>query len=146
MKTCSKCNQVKPLEEFSLKRGKPSNRCKPCNNLYFKKWYDCNKQAQIAKVKQNEVNNKKITQEYVFEFLTKNPCVDCGESNPIVLEFDHIGEKNKNVSELLYSGATLSRIKKEIALCEVRCANCHRIKTAHQFDWWILKRLNKSVP
>lgn len=145
MKQCSKCGVSKPLEEYSLKRGKPTNRCKPCNNEYFKKWYVRNKSEQISRVKQNEKKNKLITQEYVFEYLRSHPCVDCGETNPIVLEFDHIEKKYKNVSELLYSGCTLDRIKKEISLCEVRCANCHRIKTAHQFDWWILKRLNKSV-
>jgi hypothetical protein len=140
MKQCSLCKEYKPIEEYSMKRGKPTNRCKPCNNEYFKKWYLANKDKQIQRVKSNEVKNKLVTQQFILEYFKKNPCVDCGETNPIVLEFDHVsGTKKKNVSELIYGGYTLDRLKQEIELCEVRCANCHRIRTAYQFDWWITK-------
>jgi hypothetical protein len=27
-------------------------------------------------------------------------------------------------------------LKAEIAKCQVRCANCHRRRTAAQFGWW----------
>lgn len=57
-------------------------------------------------------------------------CVDCGESDIVVLEFDHVGNKRANVSELAWSMASLSRLEAEIACCEVRCCNCHRRRTA----------------
>lgn len=28
------------------------------------------------------------------------------------------------------------KVKTEIAKCEIRCANCHAVKTAKQFGWY----------
>ena len=75
----------------------------------------------------------------VLEYLLEHPCVDCGESNPIVLEFDHVrGKKYKAVSELMSWDYSLKTLKDEIAKCDVRCANCHRIKTAQERGWHML--------
>ena len=146
MKQCSICKVDKPLDEFSLKNGKPTKRCRPCNNEYFKTWYKNNADKQKKRVKQNEAKNKSVVHKYIIEYFKKHPCVDCGQTNPIVLEFDHVhGKKENNVSSLIYGGYTLERVKKEIALCEVRCANCHKIKTAHQFNWWILEYMDNAA-
>lgn len=65
-------------------------------------------------------------------------CVDCGEKDFDVLEFDHVrGEKSGTVAQFMRSGP--SRLYAEIDKCEVRCANCHRKVTAtrrraHQID------------
>ncbi len=56
-------------------------------------------------------------------------CVDCGENNHIVLDFDHLRDKKYNVSRMIHDGFSWAAIKKEIAKCEVVCANCHRIRT-----------------
>ena len=56
--------------------------------------------------------------------------MDCGETNPIVLEFDHQSDKKFNLGNAVNKAYALSRIKEEIANCEIRCANCHRKKTA----------------
>jgi len=55
------------------------------------------------------------------------------ESDYIVLEFDHKHDKKYNVSAM--HTLSLELLIKEIEKCEVRCANCHRRKTAHQFNW-----------
>jgi len=54
-------------------------------------------------------------------------CVDCGyNASPIPLDFDHVGDvKNLNVC----NSKSIAQAQAEIALCEVRCSNCHRIKT-----------------
>lgn len=59
------------------------------------------------------------------------PCVDCGiQYPPPVMEFDHVrGKKTMNVSEMLSGSLSLGRVLAEIAKCEVRCANCHRLRT-----------------
>ena len=66
----------------------------------------------------------------MMQFYQKNPCVDCGESDPRVLDFDHINNKKHNVSTLLRKEYSWESILKEASKCEVRCANCHRKKTA----------------
>src|SRR5690606_4196891 len=55
-------------------------------------------------------------------------CVDCGCRGPAcVLDFDHLRGKKFTIGEgTAKRGKTLLR---EIMKCDVRCANCHRIKT-----------------
>jgi hypothetical protein len=68
--------------------------------------------------------------------IMKCGCVDCGEKNPIVLEFDHRDPNQKiaNVGKLRY-GST-KQLKEELAKCDVVCANCHRKRTAKMFGSW----------
>ena len=56
-------------------------------------------------------------------------CLDCGENNHIVLDFDHLKDKKYNISRMIHDGFSWAAIKKEISKCEVVCANCHRIRT-----------------
>lgn len=73
----------------------------------------------------------------VWEYLALHPCIDCGEADPVVLEFDHREPeaKYKGVSLLIQHGVSVATLFKEIEKCDVRCANCHRRKTAKQFGW-----------
>ena len=44
--------------------------------------------------------------------------------------------KTEGVSVLIREGYSWSRIEKEIAKCEVRCHNCHFLKTSKDFNHW----------
>ena len=76
--------------------------------------------------------------EQLFNFLSKEECIDCGEKDPIVLDFDHIDRNNKfkTVSQMLCGHYSFETILKEINKCEIRCANCHRRKTYSQFKYF----------
>ena len=63
------------------------------------------------------------------EIKEASGCTDCGQKNHIVLDFDHLKDKKYNVSRMIHDGFSWAAIKKEIAKCEVVCANCHRIRT-----------------
>src|ERR1700675_1475161 len=63
-------------------------------------------------------------QDWLFNYLLEHPCVDCGEADPVVLEFDHIGNDKKWDVAGMYL-FSIKRIQEEIAKCEVVCANCH---------------------
>ncbi|MBI5138268.1 MAG: hypothetical protein HZA95_00515 [Candidatus Vogelbacteria bacterium] len=54
-----------------------------------------------------------------------------------MLEFDHRGDvlKIKAVSTLIGVRSSIEKVKAEIDKCDVRCANCHRRKTAKDFGW-----------
>jgi hypothetical protein len=66
---------------------------------------------------------------YVLDYLQKHPCVDCGERDVVVLDFDHVrGKKVATISRLIKNG-NIKDIKLEIAKCVVRCSNDHHRKT-----------------
>ena len=69
----------------------------------------------------------------------QHPCVDCGEVDPRVLQFDHvIGVKKANVSSLAYHNkASKDTLLNEIAKCMVRCANCHVRKTWDSLGYFV---------
>lgn len=68
--------------------------------------------------------------------------MDCGEKDVVCLEFDHVsGDKIKSVGAMLNLSWSIAKIKQEISKCVIRCANCHRRKTAKDFNW---KKFNYS--
>jgi hypothetical protein len=68
---------------------------------------------------------------FVSDYLSTHPCVDCGEKDPIVLEFDHVrGTKKTTVTRM-----SMNQMRVEIQKCEVRCANCHRRRHAREEKW-----------
>ncbi|MBU6500493.1 MAG: hypothetical protein KGI72_01535 [Patescibacteria group bacterium] len=74
----------------------------------------------------------------LFSFLSTKKCIDCGEKDPIVLEFDHRDQKNKFkiVGKMLSGHYSWESIEREINKCDIRCANCHRRKTYIQLGYW----------
>jgi hypothetical protein len=57
------------------------------------------------------------------------PCSDCNHSFPApCMEFDHVDNgKSANISQM--RNYSVDKIAAEIALCEVVCCNCHRVRT-----------------
>jgi hypothetical protein len=71
----------------------------------------------------------------VLTYLLSKECADCGEKDPIVLEFDHVDPQNKfkQISTMLSGHYAWKSVLAEIQKCEIRCANCHRRKSYLQF-------------
>ena len=98
--------------------------------LCAKQHYERNKDLIKERAKKFKEKARKRNREYVNSYLSEHPCIDCGISDIRVLEFDHVrGEKKAAISNLVSSAVSISKIEEEIEKCEVRCANCHRIKT-----------------
>ena len=133
IRTCRVCGKTKPLTEFpyrSLQRQTRQRICLLCQREYTNEWYSRNRQSQIAKAK---IRNRHATADLkkrVRAYLFDHPCVDCGETDPDVLDFDHLRDKRANMSTLVQYGVSWKTVQDEIAKCEVRCANCHRRRTA----------------
>jgi len=70
------------------------------------------------------------------DYLAERQCVDCGQSDPEVLDFDHRdgAEKVETIAWLRARGRE-EELLEEITKCEIRCANCHQRRTARQFGW-----------
>ena len=76
--------------------------------------------------KQSRQKSKNLAKQYVFEYLSQNPYVDCGERDIEVLTFNHvIGEKKWNSTDIVQHGYSIVTIAAEIAKTDVTCFNCH---------------------
>lgn len=104
------------------------NKGKGCQyKLYGKTHYQRNKRYYIERARQA----RRRQFDFIVDYKKAHPCVDCGIDDWRVLDFDHLPEfvKKGNMGELVHAGCGLKTLKDEIEKCEVRCANCHRIKT-----------------
>jgi hypothetical protein len=104
----------------------------------MKKHYQENKQYYVAKAKRNTANVIAATRINLVAYLEQHPCVDCGEDDIVVLEFDHRDAESKSfsISNAVHREMAWKKILDEISKCDVRCANCHRRRTSVQFGWW----------
>lgn len=132
MKICSKCKRP---GRFSVDRSTKDgfqSWCKACSSRRIKRYYRENRIKHLKETSDNKIRRKR----FVYDYLLTHPCVDCGESDPVVLEFDHIsGKKLAGITEMLGAGRTMKYIRMEMRKCAVRCANCHRRKTAKERDY-----------
>lgn len=137
MKQCSECGAIKPLDEFQKRaRSKDgrTNLCKPCKRAYDNDHYSKTPERRNY-IRANSDARILANRGFIIDYFLDHPCVDCGETDPVVLEFDHRGDKLGNVSKMIIRNS-LATLKAEVAKCDVRCANCHRRKTAKDFGYW----------
>lgn len=76
--------------------------------------------------------------EWSYNYLLTHPCVDCGEKRIATLQYDHIdpSDKKMGIATMVSKGHRVEEIEKEVEKCEVRCANCHAVRTAQQNNWY----------
>lgn len=94
-----------------------SRYCKPCHNA---RYFDTGR-ARLLQAK-----------------LARECCVDCKlvvtAENAVVFDWDHLSDKKFNVGKM--TSCSLSSFNAEIAKCELRCSNCHRLKTKERGRHW----------
>jgi len=143
MKTCTRCGETKPLCQFPpIRRSEPEKLqswCRSCFAEAGARHYRNNIDRERARLYRNNSRRRAESQSSVLEFLLAHPCVDCGEEEVVVLQFDHLRDKKFDISAMISSGASWHRIEAEIAKCVVRCANCHHRKTAIERGYRKLK-------
>lgn len=141
VKRCPKCMEFIPADDYKM-----SGRCPDCNKKYMKEYYAKNKEAMSVKRRAYQKKNRKKLNEkqelvrksnvaWMNDIKSKRPCSDCGNFYPpICMDWDHVGEKNFDISRKVNTASSRDRILKEISLCELVCANCHRIRTQDRRD------------
>ena len=139
MKTCVSCQTPKEEDEFNWRYkalGIRQSSCRECQHGHQRNFYASHQEEEKERTRRRKVTAREEAREYVRDYLSQNPCVDCGESNPVVLDFDHVRGKSATINQLIRDGASIDRIEIEIGLTEVRCSNCHRKKTASENKWF----------
>jgi hypothetical protein len=125
-RTCTTCKKTKAISAFRPKVHAGGSRgyegaCRSCT---------------ADRIKTRSKIRNKDAREFIFNYLNARSCVDCGESNILVLEFDHVKNKSFDIGKALNNGTPLRLIKLETKKCQIRCSNCHRIKTHFEADTW----------
>ena len=141
-KICSKCNQEKDLNEYNWrneKKGWKHSFCKECHTKYRHSHYVNNKKKYLAKARKWNKGQVTILRKFIFDYLSDHFCVDCGNKDVRVLDFDHVGNKRMGIAQMMRNCHSLESVTKEISVCNVRCANCHRIKTFERGFFWKTK-------
>lgn len=108
-KTCGKCKQEKPINEY-YKKSKLSTRhagyCKSCANSIRLKIHQQNKIKSI-----NYKGGK---------------CENCGYCKCIAaLTFHHLDPSEKEFNISRFMGANFEKLKVELDKCKLLCSNCH---------------------
>lgn len=146
-KRCSRCNRNRLVKFFwknSSKADGLQSVCVDCKKGEFADYYRQNRDRHRESVyrRREVVRNK--AREMILLHLQQHPCVDCGETDPLILQFDHVREeKVKGISEMVSEGCALATISREIDKCEVRCAHCHIRKTSAEQRSWMWRRLQE---
>ena len=103
VKTCTGCKQTLPVEAFAVKLRARSSRqsvFRPCHSQARRDHDERNKPTIIAQVRARNREVKLRNATNVVNYLLANPCVDCGESDPMVLQYVW-GKKAANIAELI---------------------------------------------
>ena len=131
VKKCSRCKKYKFKWKYNKNKAKKDGlqyQCRECQHDYHN---------QIKMVKRNKFKRRHNNYKRVVEEYFVNGCIDCGEKDIQVLEFDHVrGVKKRvgykgseGVSYLIRHGYKWQTVKEEIEKCEIRCRNCHKKRT-----------------
>lgn len=138
-KHCTTCHQDKSEDEFATNKSKPDGRhsqCRSCKKNYNAGYYERTKGVHNPGRKDRRNRQIAANRQNLLDYLRYHPCVDCGESDVVVLDFDHRSNKLRNVSRMVSAGTSWDSILAEIAKCDVVCANDHRRRTAKSQDWF----------
>src|SRR5215472_5925707 len=116
-KWCYKCDRVLPITFFPINRARRDGRatmCSECkkdyNDAYYartKTRFDADRRAHARKVSADLLEN-------LCKYLQSHPCVDCGETDFVVLQFDHLRDKEFDISRALMHRMAWPRILEEI--------------------------------
>lgn len=125
LRKCNDCNVE--YEDYGQKTAK----CRDCKRKYDREYY-----RNFSKEKRYNKRNKQNLRirsniNWLNSIKKESCCVDCGNRDFRVFEYDHLPNTNKigNISDLVTKGVSRKKILEEIKKCEIVCANCHRIRT-----------------
>jgi hypothetical protein len=133
---CARCHRYRTFSREAVARDLLS--CQKCigTKLFC---YDCTSIAYEKQLKLDlsygELNKRRRywANKLKSDLIKSKECSDCnGIFHPCQMEFDHLGEKHANVSNMLFG--KWEKVEKELKKCEIVCINCHRERTFSRTD------------
>lgn len=117
--------------------GRRGSTCLVCYKLVLSKSYPRKgwaetPEARVRRIAQNTA--RRLNTKTIMREAKAVPCMDCGlRYSHWVMDFDHRDPASKyaNVSWLAQTGR-MAALKREMAKCDIVCANCHRERSHRQ--------------
>jgi hypothetical protein len=119
--------------------------CKECKNSWDRDHYQNISTGRKREIKDRKYRIREEARAILCDYFAEHPCIDCGETDIVVLEFDHLGNKEFTISAAMQQGFSIDSIKKEINKCESVCCNCHRRRTAQRENSWRISLLKREI-
>jgi len=127
-KVCNHCGLEKDEAEFNWRYkalGIRNPACRDYHHAFNKDYYEGDaKERHLQQVKKRTEAAREAAREFVYQYLLRHPCEVCGEADPRVLEFHHVGAKDMAITRMVAGGWSSRRIQSEIDKCQVLCSNC----------------------
>lgn len=81
------------------------------------------KDPLVQKIRKKQIRENRLN---FIRSLKSRPCTDCGvQYSWWIMQFDHLGDKDFTISRMGGTTMSIEKILKEVAKCEIVCANCH---------------------
>lgn len=138
MKLCRTCKEQKlPVEFNACKRNADGfdTQCKACRREYDNRHY-ASSDKRREEIRLNRKRTELEVRRLIGEYLLDKSCVGCGIDDRRVLQFDHRDGVKKSFNVAEHGGRSWKTVLNEIEKCDIRCANCHAIRTSIQFGWY----------
>ena len=121
---CTKCAHVQPEDQFKssyCRRQTLTKRCETCRQIE-------------ARCHVNPTTTKGKCKARWEEWKAKNPCVVCGETDPQLIEADHLRDKVHRCSNDRYWACNggVPALENELAKCQSLCRWCHTLKSVRE--------------
>jgi hypothetical protein len=150
-KWCGDCHDFVSVADFAYKsrqRGTYQSYCRICQRRRSREHYLQNAAAYKVRVATNNQRTREANRDKLRDYLVTHKCTHCGVGDLAILEFDHRdpASKYRDVSDMVQKGFAWRTIVREIAKCDAVCANCHRRRTATQFDWHKVGQRELALP
>jgi len=143
-KRCWACGETKPHSAFAFANrylGTLQGHCRICHAGFRRAHYLANKADYVRRAMAQVRARLHENRHQMVRYFLAHPCVGCGETDPVVLEFDHRDPAKKVMAvTAMVVRRRWASVLVEIDKCDVRCVNCHRRRTAQQFSWGKLSR------
>jgi len=132
IKYCPKCKKIKFDQDFNRDRQTKDGRCgwcRICKRADQKVRYHADQKEILTQ----RAAHRLVRRLWFDEYRSKLSCQECGFSHPGALQFHHRKTETKryNISIIVAQAYSMKTILKEIAKCDILCANCHSI---HHFE------------
>lgn len=112
-KTCARCKKRLSTNKFrySSKDGHQSY-CIKCNKEYKQKHWQEHSKGQVKRRKELWL----LKTLYILKYFKTHHCIDCSESDPIVLDFDHLHPEQKiaSIAMMAVTGCNIQSMITEI--------------------------------